>query len=66
LSDIPQVKALNGRPATFLRFDGPDRYVVDVDGDERTIARDEWRQLANPQPRVAEDKVSKGNLDRLG
>jgi hypothetical protein len=54
------------RPVTFLRFDGPDKYVVDIEGDERTITRDEWRRLQPHQPRVAEDEVCEGNLERLG
>ena len=43
VSDIAQLKMLDGRPATFLRFNGPDRYVVLIDGEERTITRAEWR-----------------------
>jgi hypothetical protein len=50
----------------FLRFEGPDMYAVDIDGDERTITREEWRRLASHQPRVSEDEVCEGNLDRLG
>jgi hypothetical protein len=37
VSDIAQVKMLGGRPATFLRFNSPDKYVVHIDGEERTI-----------------------------
>jgi hypothetical protein len=37
VSDIAQLKMLDGRPATFLLFNGPDRYVVLIDGEERTI-----------------------------
>jgi hypothetical protein len=66
VSDIAQVKTLDGRPATFLRFDGPDKYIVDIDGEGRTITRDEWRRLPPHQPGVAEDEVCEGNLDRLG
>jgi hypothetical protein len=67
VSDIAQVKTLDGRPATFLRFDGPDRYVVEIDGEGRTITRDEWRGLPLHQPgSVAEHEVCEGNLDRLG
>jgi hypothetical protein len=49
VSDIAQLKMLDGRPATFLRFNGPDRYVVLIDGEERTITRAEWRGLV-PHP----------------
>jgi hypothetical protein len=54
VSDIAQVKTLDGRPVTFLRFDGPDKYVVDIDGEGRTITREGWLRLAPHQPRVAE------------
>jgi hypothetical protein len=63
VSDIAQVKTLHERPAT--RFDGPDKYVVDIDGEGYTITRDEWRRLPPHQPRVAGDEVCEGNLDRL-
>jgi hypothetical protein len=65
VSDIAQVKTLDGRPTTFLRFDGSDKYVVDIDGEGHTITRDEWRRLPLDKPSV----VMKGlptYLDRLG
>jgi hypothetical protein len=43
-------KDLNGRPATFVRFEGPDRFIIEVDGAERTISRDEWRSLPERSP----------------
>jgi hypothetical protein len=45
VSDISQTKTLDGRPATFLRFHGPNKYIVAIDGEARTIAGDEWRRL---------------------
>jgi hypothetical protein len=63
VSDIAQIKTLDGRRATFLRFEGPDKYVVDIEGVERTITRDEWRRLQPHQPRVADDEACKGNID---
>jgi hypothetical protein len=45
VSDIAQLKVLGGRPVTFLRFHGPDKYVVHIDGEERTISRHEWQKL---------------------
>jgi hypothetical protein len=66
VSDIAQIKTLDGRRATFLRFEGTDKYVVDIEGDERTITRDEWRRLQPHQPRVVDDEAFEGNLDRLG
>jgi hypothetical protein len=52
VSDIAQVKTLDGRLVTFLRFDGPDKYVVDIDGEGHTITRDEWQRLPLHQPSV--------------
>ena len=45
MSDLAQLKMLDGCPATFLRFNGPDLYVVLIKGEERTITRAEWRGL---------------------
>jgi hypothetical protein len=30
--DLVQFKTLGSRPVTFLRFHGPDKYVVHIDG----------------------------------
>ena len=64
MSDIAQLKMLDGRPATFLRFNGPDRYVVLIDGGERTMTRAEWRGLV-PHPSCS-DANPQGNVERLG
>jgi hypothetical protein len=64
VSDIAQLKMLDGRPATFLRFNGPDRYVVLTDGEERTITRAEWG--AGTPPIVQRCKSAQGNVERLG
>jgi hypothetical protein len=45
MSHLSLIKDLDGRAVTFLRFEGPDRFVVQVDGVERTISRDTWRDL---------------------
>jgi hypothetical protein len=45
VSDLAQTKVIDGRPTRFLRFCGPDRYVVSFDGEDRIIARDEWNRL---------------------
>ena len=40
-------KDLNGRPANFVRFEGPDQFIVEVDGvthaEPSEVARDEAR-----------------------
>ena len=38
-------KELDGYAATFVRFDGPERFIVQVNGVERTISRDERTAL---------------------
>ncbi len=45
MSDLAAVKLLDGRPTTFKRFIGPDKYVVSIEGLDRTISRDEWHRL---------------------
>jgi hypothetical protein len=49
MSHLFLIKELDGYAATFLRFDGPDRFVVQVNGVERKISRDEWQALPERQ-----------------
>jgi hypothetical protein len=55
-ADVPFIlfltKELDGYAVTFVRFDGPERFIVQVNGVERTISRDEWRAL--PERQLAE------------
>ena len=57
MSDIAQVKTLDGQPTTFLRFDGADKYVVDVGGETRTITREEGRRLPSLSARNEVERV---------
>jgi hypothetical protein len=50
MSHLFLIKELDGYAATFLRFDGPERFVVQVNGVERTISRDAWRALPKLAP----------------
>jgi hypothetical protein len=54
MSDLVVTKQLDRSPAAFLRFAGPDRYVIEVDCSERTIARDFWRALPHLDPHKAQ------------
>ena len=36
---------MDGRPAKFLRFLGPDQLVTDLNAAERTITRECWRAI---------------------
>ncbi len=45
MSEIAQIRNLDGHPAAFVRFDGPDKFVVAVDGELRTVTRAYWVSL---------------------
>jgi hypothetical protein len=45
MSDLFLTKQLDGYAATFARFDGPDTFVVEVNGEYRTVTREFWRSL---------------------
>jgi hypothetical protein len=45
MSDLFVTKQLDGYAATFLRFVGPDNFVIEVNGAERTVSREFWRAL---------------------
>jgi hypothetical protein len=46
MSDLITTKQLNGCAATFRRFAGPDRFVIEVNGIGQTVTRDFWRTLS--------------------
>jgi len=50
MSHLFMIKELDGYAATFLRFDGPDKFIIEVNGVERTISRDAWRALPERAP----------------
>ena len=50
MSHLFLIKELDGYAATFLRFEGPDKFVIEVNGVERTISRDDWRALPERAP----------------
>jgi hypothetical protein len=54
MSDLLVMKQLDRSAAAFLRFAGPDKYVIEVDGSEPTIARDFWRVLPHLDPHKAQ------------
>jgi hypothetical protein len=45
MSDFFLVKQLDGHAASFARFAGPDRFVIEVNGEYRTVSREIWRAL---------------------
>ena len=45
MSDLCVIKRLDGCPAIFLRFAGPDYVVIEVNRAERIVRKDFWRSL---------------------
>jgi len=45
MSDLFVIKQLDGYTAKFVRFAGPDNFVIEVNGAERTVTREFWRTL---------------------
>jgi hypothetical protein len=45
MSDLFLTKQLNGYAARFARFDGPDKFVIEVNGEYRTVTREFWQTL---------------------
>ena len=52
MSHLFLTKELDGYAVTFVRFAGPDSFIVEVNGVERTISREAW--LALPKRQLAE------------
>jgi hypothetical protein len=45
MSDLFAIKQVDGYKAIFIRFAGPDNFVIEVNGAERTVTREFWRAL---------------------
>jgi hypothetical protein len=45
MSDFCAIKRLDGGPAIFLRFAGPDYVVIEVNRSERVVSREIWIDL---------------------
>jgi hypothetical protein len=45
MSDFCTMKRLDGCPAIFLRFSGPDYFVIEVDRVERIVSKTFWASL---------------------
>jgi len=54
MSDLFVTKQLDGYTAKFIRFAGPDHFVIEVNGSERTVTREFWRALPLPDANIAE------------
>ena len=62
MSDLFATKQVDGYPAKFIRFAGPENFVIEVNGPERIVTREIWRNL----PHLVASKVEASNADRLG
>ena len=47
MSDLFVTKQLDGYTAKFIRFAGPDKFVIEVNGAEQTVTREFWRALSS-------------------
>jgi hypothetical protein len=54
MSDPLAPKQIDGNRAQFLRFAGPDHFVIEVNGSERTVTQEMWRTLPGPQQASSE------------
>jgi hypothetical protein len=45
MSDLSVTRHLDGCPAIFLRFAGPDHVVIEVSREERIVSREFWKNL---------------------
>ena len=45
MSDLFLTKQLDGYAATFARFEGPEKFVIEVNGEYRTVTREFWQAL---------------------
>jgi hypothetical protein len=52
--DLFATKQVDGYPAKFMRFVGPDNFVIEVNGAERTETREYWRTLSLHEAGIAE------------
>jgi hypothetical protein len=46
MSDLFATKQVDGYPAKFVRFAGPDNFIIEVNGAERIVTREYWRTLS--------------------
>ena len=50
MPDLIVPKQMDGYVAKFLRFAGPEKLVIEVDGAERTVTRECWSALPPVEP----------------
>jgi hypothetical protein len=50
MSHLFLIKEYEGKAAKFLRFAGPDEFIIEVNGVEQRISRAEWLSLPERRP----------------
>jgi hypothetical protein len=55
MSDLFATKQVDGYPAKFIRFAGPEVFIIEVNGAERIVTREFWRGIPNLDPSKAEE-----------
>ena len=55
MPDLFVIKQLDGYAAKFIRFAGPDNFVIEVNGVKRTVTREFWRSIPNLDPSKVEE-----------
>jgi hypothetical protein len=53
MSDLRSIKDLDGHPASFMRFEGADNFVIIANGELRTVTRGYWHSLEIYQEKPA-------------
>jgi hypothetical protein len=51
------IKRLDGCPAIFLRFAGPDYIVIEFNRVERIISRDAWAKLPSQKENLTDESA---------
>jgi hypothetical protein len=65
MSDLFVIKQLDGYTAKFIRFAGPENFVIEVNGVERTVTREFWRGIPNLDPSKVEEPSKETLSDRI-
>jgi hypothetical protein len=65
MSDLFVIKQLDGYTTKFIRFAGPDHFVIEVNGAERTVTRDFWRSIPNLDPSKVEEPSTVRSSDQV-
>jgi len=58
MSDYCAIKRLDGCPAIFLRFAGPDYVVIEVNRMERIVRKDFWTSLPRQDTNSAGERTA--------